>query len=151
MTFAQRVKALRDECALTQQDLAQRLGVSAGAIAHWESGRSEPRPKEMRRFEDLEKGAVRLEASAARISAPSALDDLSGPRDLHKLLDTILDSGKDDAIEAIANNLTVFSRYVQGHSEVIPGAGITVRRKVRIGTNWGKETARTGDISKRAR
>ena len=37
-TFSQRLKALRQRRGLTQQELADRLGVSNKSVSRWESG-----------------------------------------------------------------------------------------------------------------
>lgn len=39
---ASKVRPLRKRLALTQQDLADQLGVSQALIAHWETGRAVP-------------------------------------------------------------------------------------------------------------
>ena len=48
-TFAERFKQLREEAKLTQEEMAQKLSVSKGAIGNYESGVREPR-----KLEDLE-------------------------------------------------------------------------------------------------
>lgn len=40
--LSERIKELRKEHGLSQSDLAQRIGVSLGAIKHWEQGRGDP-------------------------------------------------------------------------------------------------------------
>ena len=40
--FMKRLKALRRESDITQPDLAKVLGVSKGAVGHWEAGSREP-------------------------------------------------------------------------------------------------------------
>ena len=41
-TFAERIKYLRAEKGIGQEDLAKELGVSCGAISFWENGLREP-------------------------------------------------------------------------------------------------------------
>ena len=41
-TFAERIKYLRTEKGLGQEDLAKELGVSASVISRWENGLREP-------------------------------------------------------------------------------------------------------------
>ena len=41
-TIGLRLRELRTQRGLTQAKLASRLGVSAGALRHWEHGRSAP-------------------------------------------------------------------------------------------------------------
>jgi transcriptional regulator with XRE-family HTH domain len=41
-TLSLRLRELRTQRGLTQAKLAGRLGVSAGALRHWEAGRSTP-------------------------------------------------------------------------------------------------------------
>ena len=40
--ISKRLKELRQELGLTQSELAERLGVSLGAVKHWEQGKGEP-------------------------------------------------------------------------------------------------------------
>lgn len=40
--LSERMKQLRKANNLTQQELADRIGVSVGAIKHWEQGKGEP-------------------------------------------------------------------------------------------------------------
>ena len=40
--LGKRIKELRKANNLTQADLAERIGVSLGAVKHWEQGRGEP-------------------------------------------------------------------------------------------------------------
>jgi transcriptional regulator with XRE-family HTH domain len=42
MTFAEKLQRLRGEAGLTQQELAERSGVSLGAIRDYEQGNREP-------------------------------------------------------------------------------------------------------------
>lgn len=39
-TMGKRIKALRQAKGLSQQDLADRLGITKGAVMHWETGRT---------------------------------------------------------------------------------------------------------------
>lgn len=40
--FGQRIRRLREGARLTQEQLGERLGVTATAVSHWERGRSQP-------------------------------------------------------------------------------------------------------------
>lgn len=40
--LSERIKELRKANNLTQADLAERIGVSLGAVKHWEQGKGEP-------------------------------------------------------------------------------------------------------------
>ena len=40
--FGNRIKSLRLSRSMTQEQLAQKLGVSAQAVSKWESGKNEP-------------------------------------------------------------------------------------------------------------
>lgn len=42
VVFMRRLKQLRREADITQPELADKLGVSKGAIGHWEAGTREP-------------------------------------------------------------------------------------------------------------
>ena len=41
--FAERLKDLRDEAGISQEKLADELGVSHGIISFWETGKREPK------------------------------------------------------------------------------------------------------------
>ena len=41
-TFAKRLKELRDEKGLTQQEIGNLVNMSKMAVSHWEKGHSEP-------------------------------------------------------------------------------------------------------------
>ena len=47
------IRQLRQERGWSQPDLAQRLGVTQGAVSTWERGRGVPRPKHQRHLADL--------------------------------------------------------------------------------------------------
>ena len=49
----QLVAGIRQRARLTQEELAQRLGVSFSTVNAWESGRSRPQPRHRRRLEEL--------------------------------------------------------------------------------------------------
>ncbi len=51
--FSYRLKKLRKEKRLTQQDLAQSLGVSKGTISAWETRRAQPRTKLYPKIEEI--------------------------------------------------------------------------------------------------
>ena len=42
MTLGEKIQALRTDIGLSQEDLAERLGVSRQAVSKWESGASDP-------------------------------------------------------------------------------------------------------------
>jgi transcriptional regulator with XRE-family HTH domain len=50
---------VRDRLRLTREQFARALGVSAGSIFGWESGRTLPRRRSLARFEELRKMGVR--------------------------------------------------------------------------------------------
>lgn len=47
------IKAHRDRCGMTQELMAERLGVSRQAVSKWESGRSEPSTSNLLALADL--------------------------------------------------------------------------------------------------
>lgn len=53
MEFGQRVKKLRIEAGLTQEDIAKKLGLSKTAVGAWENGRAKPRLDKMNQLSDL--------------------------------------------------------------------------------------------------
>lgn len=42
MWTVEKIKALREKYRETQRQFARRLGVSVGAVRHWEQGKGEP-------------------------------------------------------------------------------------------------------------
>lgn len=53
MEFGQRVKKLRIEAGLTQEDIAKKLDLSKTAVGAWENGRAKPRFDKMNQLADL--------------------------------------------------------------------------------------------------
>ena len=51
--FAEQMRRLRQERGMTQQGLAEALGVSTSAVQKWERGQSEPNTKTLQRMADL--------------------------------------------------------------------------------------------------
>ena len=50
------VKALRRKLGLTQEELAQKLGVSWSTVARWEAGKGKPSKLARKAIEALQKG-----------------------------------------------------------------------------------------------
>lgn len=50
MSFANKLKTYRNNMELTQDELAEKIGVSQKTISSWEVGRSEPTMKEFKRL-----------------------------------------------------------------------------------------------------
>ena len=42
MALSQRIKELREKANMSQKDLAAKIGVTPGAVAHWELGHKKP-------------------------------------------------------------------------------------------------------------
>lgn len=53
MDFSQRVRMLRDRAGLTQEAMAEKLGITNRAVGAWESGRARPRLAKMQELADL--------------------------------------------------------------------------------------------------
>lgn len=53
MDFSERIKKLREDAGLTQEELAAKLGVSRPAVGMWENKRSRPRLDKMNQLSDL--------------------------------------------------------------------------------------------------
>jgi len=52
-SFAARVKQLRERLELTQEALAESLGVSFATVNRWENGRTEPSKLAQRQFDQF--------------------------------------------------------------------------------------------------
>lgn len=53
MIFSQKVQEVRGRLMLTQQQLANELGVAFSTVNRWERGHSEPQFLERRKFDDF--------------------------------------------------------------------------------------------------
>lgn len=49
------VKGLREQLGLTQEQSAQKVGVTYGSVNHWENGKRRPQPFLVRRLLEIEK------------------------------------------------------------------------------------------------
>lgn len=52
MSFEEDIKRIRRKGFLTQEDFAKELGVSFATVNRWETGRSKPTLKTMKRIDD---------------------------------------------------------------------------------------------------
>ena len=84
----QLVAGIRQRARLTQEELAQRLGVSFSTVNAWETGRSSPQPRHRRRLEDL---ASELGGAPARLRILVVDDDET---ELAGLTELIRDAGE---------------------------------------------------------
>jgi transcriptional regulator with XRE-family HTH domain len=50
MTIGERIKAVRKQAGMTQQELADRLGISYVGISNWESGKRKPKQETLERI-----------------------------------------------------------------------------------------------------
>ena len=73
-TFRTRVLTLRQRLALTQVELAIRLGVSFATVNRWEAGRSEPQAAKLAAIEALEEECNSLDRSNFRDLARGAIE-----------------------------------------------------------------------------
>ena len=55
MTYVQKIKKLREVLLITQQELADLLGVSIVTVNRWENGKYEPTMKMKRKIVELSK------------------------------------------------------------------------------------------------
>ena len=53
MTFSEKVKAVRNQLQITQEELAHKLGVSFATVNRWENGSYEPSKMGQRVFEEF--------------------------------------------------------------------------------------------------
>ena len=53
MTFSEKVKAVRNQLQITQEELAHQLGVSFATVNRWESGAYKPSKMGQRVFEEF--------------------------------------------------------------------------------------------------
>jgi putative transcriptional regulator len=55
---AKRIKELRFNLGMTQEQFAAELGVTAGSVRRWETGRNTPSPLAIKGMESLKSGQV---------------------------------------------------------------------------------------------
>lgn len=73
MDFAARIRLARRKSGMTQLAIAERLGISRGAIANWESsGQSRPSIENLRKFAEITGVAFDWLHSGRGAMAPSA-------------------------------------------------------------------------------
>ena len=92
MKFSERLKAIREDKGLTQQELSNRSGVSLRTIQNYESGAYSPR------FGAVDKLAEALEVSAPELLGQSGMlvaeaaekDGGRSARDMSKLVDEVI-------------------------------------------------------------
>lgn len=53
MTFSEKVKAVRNQLQITQEELAHKLGISFATVNRWESGSYKPSKMGQRVFEEF--------------------------------------------------------------------------------------------------
>ncbi len=85
------VAQIRAERRLTQEGLARELGVSFSTVNAWEAGRSQPKPRHLRRLEDLA-----AESAGPDPAEPDAVHVLcvdDSPVDLELLASHVRDAG----------------------------------------------------------
>lgn len=52
MSFGSSIKRLRTSCLLSQEDFAKAIGVSFSTVNRWETGKTQPTFKAMKRIDD---------------------------------------------------------------------------------------------------
>ena len=53
MNFSKDIKAIRQECLLSQEEFAKELGVSFATVNRWETGKTHPTYKALRNIKDF--------------------------------------------------------------------------------------------------
>lgn len=62
MSFSEDIKALRQECLMSQEAFAKELGVSFATVNRWETGKTQPTYKALRTIKDYcEKNNVKFD------------------------------------------------------------------------------------------
>jgi DNA-binding XRE family transcriptional regulator len=77
--FPTRVRSVRGRLALTQGQLAERIGVSFATINRWENGQSKPTRLAWQQIVDLEEGMAASERKPALAEAPLRFDFAGKP------------------------------------------------------------------------
>ena len=117
MTFAQKLQTLRKQWGLSQEQLAEKTGVSRQAITKWESGNGLP---------DIEN----LMTLASLFSV--SLDDLLSEE---KLTRSLPDYSYESVTEYDVNRLTHFDIHSCGAAQITVAAADSEKLKVRLASN----------------
>lgn len=65
------VKTLRRRFALTQEQFAQKVGVTYSTVNHWENGKRTPHPFLLRRLQELMEETEGLDKKSSKRGRPS--------------------------------------------------------------------------------
>lgn len=53
MTYSEKIKIVREDLLMTQEEIANELGVSSITVCRWETGKTKPSIKAKKAFRDL--------------------------------------------------------------------------------------------------
>jgi predicted ATPase/DNA-binding CsgD family transcriptional regulator/DNA-binding XRE family transcriptional regulator len=84
--FGARLRDLRERLRLSQEQLAQRLGVSFATVNRWEGGRSIPSPRSRARLEQLARQAADADAPSSGTAGPRLGRQAELPSDLRPFI-----------------------------------------------------------------
>ena len=131
--FADRLKILRKKYGLTQQELAEKLAVSKGIVAMWETGRRKPGYKNINRLSEMfDKGRDYLLGFSDDFSSIADGDETKKysrrktlfPQMLQKLLECHPVSGdkisQNDLAKIIGVKSKTIDQYISGNTQPNP-------------------------------
>ncbi len=84
--YAERIKQFRARRGLTQQALADRLGVSFATVNRWENGQTKPSQLSWNRLHQLEMGIAEEEAPYTKQEKPPTILDFTAQPEIVKIL-----------------------------------------------------------------
>lgn len=81
MSLSERIRAHRKKCGLSQEGLAERMGISRQAVTKWESGQSAPSTEHLFRLAEIFGTTVDLLLDAGEREAASTVEQLDPSRE----------------------------------------------------------------------
>jgi transcriptional regulator with XRE-family HTH domain len=105
------IKQLRERLGLSQQRLADAIGMSLASVRNYEAG-AVPSPEALARLRAL--SPTEFESLFAQSSENRRA---AGNEPWHRMLESILNSSREDVISALKGTLIVFNRMVGEHVE----------------------------------
>jgi transcriptional regulator with XRE-family HTH domain len=122
------IKELRERLGWTQQQLANAIGMSLASIRNYEAGAvpSADALAKLRALSPTEFEPLFAKSSESKRAAAN--------EQWHRILDSILNSNREDVIDALKRSLVVFNRVVVEQTEQAT-RGSKPRRKAKAGGN----------------
>lgn len=117
------VRKLRERLGMSQQQFATAIGRSFSSLRAYEAG-APIAPEVLAKVRELSPADYDAIFTEKPVRRSPKHDEW------HRMLDNILESGVEHAVEAIQSNLISFNRFVSGEPQRV--AGVTLRRPIKV-------------------